>query len=311
IGVLALAALGGHPETLALGVLFAALFILLRWALHDLPDVGVVARSFFGAGLAAAGLTTFLLLPTAIAIRASNRMVLAELPHWSDMFSLAPHAARWRGIATAFFPRSAGDLIHTPQLLGVTGSFPEMALGYFGLPAWAAALLFLRPGSPRSRASWALAVLLVCGLGVAVALWPFAELFGIIPAIRHVFPLRFYSWMALAGPALAALEIDRYVKDRARNPRAAWATVAVPLALAGAAILWFLHLRPEWTTPVALGYQKRQLVIAVGLMVAAAGLSLAAGARREVYAAGLAVLCAADLLSLRRSPYLAFPLPLL
>jgi len=311
IVVLAGAALAGHPETLALGVLFAALFILMRWALRDMPDVGVVARSFLGAGLAAAGLTAFLLVPTAMAIRASNRMVLAELPHWSDVFSLAPHGARWRGIATAFFPRSVGDLIHTPQLLGVTGAFPEMALGYFGLPAWAAALLFLRPGSPRSRASWALVALLVCGLGVAVALWPFAEIFGAIPAVRHVFPLRFYSWIALAGPTLAALEVDRYAKDRARDPRAAWASVAAPLALAAAAILWFLHLRPEWTSPDALGYQRRQVVIAVGLTVATAGLSLVAGPRREAYAIGLAVLCAGDLLNQWRSHYQSFPRDLL
>ncbi len=223
--VLAFAALAGHPETLALGVLFAALWILLRWAVRDLDlrEAVVVARTLFLGGLAAAGLTAFLLLPTVFAIRASNRMVLAALPHWSASFSLAPHGGLWRAAATAFFPRSLGDLIHTPQLAGVTGAFPEMALGYFGIVGWAAALLVLRPGSPRLRASWALLGLLLCGLGVAIALWPFAEIFGAIPAVRHVFPLRFYSWIALAGPALAALELDRYAKDRALGPRpAAW-----------------------------------------------------------------------------------------
>ena len=238
IVTLSCAALAGHPETLALGVLFAVLWILLRWALRDLPDALRVGRSFLGAGLAAAGLTAFLLLPTAFAIRASNRMVLAAQPHWSGSFSLAPHAPFWRGISTAFFPRSLGDLIHVPQIAGITGAFPEMALGYFGIVGWAAALLVLRPGSRRSRPTWALLSLMICGLGVAVALWPLAEIFGAIPAVRHMFPLRFYSWVALAGPALAALELDRYAKDRARGPQPALGAVAAPLlARRGAGLL--------------------------------------------------------------------------
>jgi hypothetical protein len=309
--VLAAAALAGHPETLALGVLFAVLWILLRRAMRDLPDVLVVAKCFLGAGVAAAGLAAFVLIPTALAIRASNRMVLAALPHWSGFFSVVPHGPIWRGVATAFFPRSLGDLIHTPQLSGVTGAFPEMALGYFGLAGWTAALLVLRPGSPRPRASWALAILLVCGLGAAVAMWPFAEIFGAIPAVRHVFPLRFYSWIALAGPALAALELDRYARDRARGPRPAWFAAAAPLLLAAMAFLWFRHLRPEWADPGHLGYQTRQLIIAAGLLGSAAALALLAGPRRGLYATGLGVLCAADLLYLWRGHYRSFSLSLL
>ena len=305
--VLAGAALAGHPETLALGVLFVALWILLRRAMRDLPDVRVIARCFLGAGLAAAGLTAFVLIPTALAIRASNRMVLAALPHWSGFFSLAPHGPIWRGVSTAFFPRSLGDLTHVPQLAGATGAFPEMALGYFSLAGWAATLLFLRPGSPRPRASWALAILLVFGLGAAVAMWPFAEIFGAIPAVRHVFPLRFYSWIALAGPALAALELDRYAKDRSRGSRAAWFAAAAPLLLAAAAILWFLHLRPEWVEPRHLAYQRRELLIAVGLLGCAAALAFVAGPRRGLYVTGLGALCAADLLHQWRSHYWTFP----
>ena len=206
-------------------------------------------------------------MPTALAIRASNRMVLTALPHWSGAFSLAPHGPVGRGVATAFFPRSLGDLIHTPQIAGVTAAFPEMALGYFGIVGWAAALLFVRPGGPRAPASWVLLGLIVCGLGAAVALWPFAEIFGAVPVLRHVFPLRFYSWIALAGPALAALELDRYARDRAEGPRAAWGAAAVALGLAGAAVVWHMHLRPELTAPGALGFQKRQLAITLGLLL--------------------------------------------
>ena len=309
--VFAGAALAGHPETLALGVLFPALWIGLRRVLRDMPDAGVVVKSALLSGAAAAGLTAFLLLPTALAIRASNRMVLAARPHWSDSFSLAPHAPFWRGIATAFFPRSLGDLIHVPQIAGVTGAFPEMALEYFSIVGWAAALLVLRPGSRRSSATWALLALMVCGLGVAVALWPFAEIFGAIPLIRNMFLLRFYSWVALAGPALAALELDRYAKDRARGPRPAWGAIAAPLLLLGAGVLWFLHLRPELTAEGALGFQKRQLAIAAGLLISAAGLALLAGARSGIYVAGLSALVAADLLYQWRSHYRVFPESLL
>ncbi len=304
--VLFAAALAGHPESLALGVVFLALWLAGRFALRDLPDAGLVARSVLASGAAAAGLAAFLLVPTALAIRASNRMVLAALPHWSGAFSLAPHGALWRGVSTAFFPRSLGDAIHVPQIPGVTGAFPEMALGYFGIVGWAAALLWLRPGSARARASWVLVGLIVGGLGVSAALWPFAEIFGAIPVLRHVFPLRFASWAALAGPALAALELDRYARDRAASATAAWGAAAVPLALAGVAVLWFLHLRPELTAPGALGFQKRQLALAVGLLAAAAVLVLATRARTSLLAAGLAALCAADLLYQWRGHYRLF-----
>ncbi len=301
------AALAGHPETFAFGLLFLALWLAGRFALRDLPDAGLVTRRVLLAGAAAAGLAAFLLVPTALAIRASNRMVLAALPHWSRAFSLAPHGALWRAATTAFFPRSLGDLIHVPQIGGVTGGFPEMVAGYFGIVGWAAALLFLRPGSRRSRASWVLAGLVVCGLGTAIALWPFAEIFGLVPVLRHVFPLRFYSWIALAGPALAALELDRYARDRAADPRAARGAIVPVLILAAAAILWYLHLRPEYTAPGAPGFQRRQLAITLALLGATGGLTLLAGKRAGLHAAGLAVLCAADLLYQWRSHYRVFP----
>lgn len=300
------AALAGHPESVALGVTFLALWIGGRFALRGLPDAGRVAGGVLVSGAAAAGLAAFVLVPTALAIEASNRMVLAARPHWSGALSLVPHGALWRGLATAFFPRSLGDLVHAPQLSGITGAFPEMALGYFGIVGWAALLLFFRPGSARGTAAWVLAGLVVCGLGVSIALWPFAEIFGAIPFLRQVFPLRFASWAALAGPALAAMELDRYARDRADRPGATWGALLAPLVLAAAAVLWFLHLEPELTAPGALGFHKRQLAITLGLLGLASGLALLTRARTGLYAAGLTILCAADLLYQWRSHYRLF-----
>ena len=309
IAVLALSVLAGHPETLAVGIVFAALWIAARYTLRDLDgrQAGTATRTLLVGGLGAAGLTAFLLLPTLFAIGASNRAALTARPHWDAQLSFAPHAPFWRGMATAFFPRSIGDLIHTPQLSGATGAFPEMALGYFGLVGWAAALLVLRPGSPRRPTSWALLFLMGCGLAIATALWPFAEIFGAIPILNRVFPLRFYCWIALAGPALAALELDRYVRDRARGARAAWSAAVAPAVLGVAAVAWFLHVRPELTAEGALGFQKRQLAVALGLLGLALVVGAVSGARGGLLVAGLATLGAADLLYQWRSHYRAFP----
>lgn len=303
--------LAGHPESLALGVLFAGLWIVARWLLRDLPDFPRVAAFATAGGLAAAGLTAFLLVPSVFAIFASNRLVQALRPHWTPLLSLVPHGPIWRGVLTAFFPFALGDLIHAPVLAGATGAIPEMDLGYFGIVGWAIALLALRPGSARARAEKALFVLLACGLGVAVAQWPFAELFSLIPAIRNVFPLRFYSWVALAGPAIAAFELDRYARDVQKRPREAWAA-AVPLGLAAVAVIVYKHLWNEHAAAGDVAFQRTETLLAVAVLVASAIL-LAAMRARPALAAGFALLCGAELLfqwhNLYRlySPSLLFP----
>ena len=197
--VLVCAALAGHPESAALGGLFAGLWILGRRAVGDFPDAAPVLRRAAVSALLAAGLTAFLLIPSILAIGASNRLRLVEKPHWDPILSVAPHGPLWRGVPTAFFPHALGNAIASPTLAGGTGAFPEMALGYFGIVGWAAALLVLRGGRPRRRFEWVLAALLICGFGVAVGQWPFAELMAQVPGIRLIFPLRFYLWIALAG----------------------------------------------------------------------------------------------------------------
>ncbi len=295
-GVLATGALAGHPESMAVGVLFAALWIALRRVTGDAPDAGAILRRFALAGAAAAGLTAFLLFPSVLAILASNRLVLAAKPHWAPLLSPWPHGPIWRGVVTAFFPSALGDLIHSPVLEGATGEVPEMDLGDFGIVGWAAAALVLRPGSRRPRSERALVALLVCGLGVAVAQWPFAELFSLVPAIRNMFPLRFYSWIALAGPALAALELDRFTRDAAERPRAVWAALAAPVLLAAAAIAVYAHFRPEHASLAGAGFQRGELVAALVALGLTCGLLALGRAWPGLCVAGLAAVCAGHLL---------------
>jgi hypothetical protein len=294
--VLAVAALAGHPESVALGVLFAALWLAARWALRDLPDGGRVMRVFAAAGAAAAGMTAFLLIPSAFAIRASNRLLHALKPHWAPILSAVPHAPQWRALLTPFSPYVLGDLIHSPVIAGATGAIPEMGFGYFGIVGWSAVFLAARPGSSRPRAEWALWGLLACGLGVAVAQWPLAELFALVPAIRNMFPLRFYAWIALAGPAIAAFELDRYERDVAGRPRTARVAALVPLLLAAAVVLLYKHLRPEHLAVGGVGFQRKEAMVALAALGLTAVLLLALRRRPLLAGVGLAGLCAVELL---------------
>ena len=309
--VLAIGALAGHPESMAVGVLFAAMWVALRWGTGDAPDGGAILRRFGIAGVASLGATAFLIVPSALAILASNRLVLALKPHWAPLLSPWPHGPIWPGVVTAFFPYALGDLIHSPVLERATGAVPEMDLGYFGIVGWAAAALVLRPGSRRARSEWALIALLVCGLGVAVAQWPFAELFSLIPAIRNMFPLRFYSWVALAGPAIAALELDRFARDAAERPRAVAGAMVVPVLLGAAALAVHGHYRPEHLAGNGADFQRGELVVALGALGLTCGLLALGRVRPRVTVLGLAAVCAAQLLHLWHGLYPLYPVSLL
>jgi len=313
--VFALIALGGHPESAAMGFFFAGLWLAARRLAGDLPDIAPLARTLALAAAIALGLTAFLLLPSVLAIAASGRLAAAARPYWQPHLSLLPHAPRWLGILPAFFPHTLGNAVTAPTVPGGTGTFCEMAMGYTGIVGWTAALLVFRPGARRRHSEWVLWGLLLCGFGVAVCAWPLAEIFARIPGIRYVFPLRFNGWVALAAPAIAALELERYAKDAQDGRAAPTAGVVIPILLAaGGVVLYELALELR-RTDGSLGFQRGQLGVVLTVLALSALVAIAARGRPGGYIAGMTLLCGAELLfqwaGLNRlySPELLFPEP--
>jgi hypothetical protein len=273
--VFALEILAGHPESVVLGALFTVLWLGARVLAGDIQRPARLLARVLLAALVAAGSTAFLVVPQLLAIRASNRAVTAlefarRLP-----LSARPHGPAWPwGAATSMLPRSLGDAISSPMLPVAAGSFPEMALGHFGVAGWACALLVLRRGARRRKPELALLVPLLAGFATAIALWPIFEILFVTPVVRLMLPLRFFTWVAFAGSALAAFEVDRLEKDAesGRSP-------ALPLLLAAAAILLvaavvFAKVEPLHRVTGALIPQKRALAGAAVILaaVAAAGI---------------------------------------
>ncbi len=214
VAVFAVWPLCGHLESVASGAAFGAVWLAARWAFGGLPDAARVALRTASAALLALGLSAFAFLPQAHAIAASNRLALADRPFFADNLSLAPHGPAWpKGLLMPLVPKLFGDPLQTTPDAGAAASFPEMALGSIGWVAWVGALLALRLGKNRRPAELAFGIALLCGLGVAVGQWPFAEIAAVTPGLRWMFPLRFFSWVALSGAALAALGIDRLGND--------------------------------------------------------------------------------------------------
>src|SRR5262249_27573950 len=136
-GVFALQGLAGHPETVFIGLVFAAAWMLLRVFFGDPDRPRRWVRAAAAAGAIGAGLTAFLLIPSALAILASGRMAQARQAYWEPVLSLVPHGPLWRPAATSLFPHVMGNGIASPMLPVDSGAFSETALGYFGIVGWA------------------------------------------------------------------------------------------------------------------------------------------------------------------------------
>ena len=301
VALLSLQVLAGHPESLVLGGLFTGIWLVTRAALRDLDPPRTVLTRTAIAALLAAGLTAFLLLPQIAAIRDSNRAVTAR--EFSKLLGakLAPHGpALPLGVVTTLLPRSLGDGIDSPMLPVAPASFPEMALGHFGLVGWASAFLLFRRGGSRSKREIALLVPLGIGFATAVLLWPVFDLLYVLPGVKLMLPQRFFTWVSIAGTAVAAFEIDRLARD-AEEGRAVGSSFVVAsgaVLLVSAAFLE--KLRPLHAAAGALTAQRRAVIGAAIFLAAAAFLTVALSRRNVRAASGvlpllLAILGAGEL----------------
>ena len=274
VAVVAAFVLAGHPESAVLGIVFAGLFVTSRLVLGDPSlDRRHAPRRLLGLGLLAAGLTAALWVPQLSAIEASNRYRQAREFRDHLPVSAMPHGLVWgNGLRTSVLPTALGDDYVSPRVTGAAGSFPEMALGYFGIVGWMLVLQLFRPGA-RDRREWALLVPLVCGLCVGAGIWPLFDLFLSLPLLRLVLWLRFLSFVAIAGSAIAAFELDRWIQDR-RPVRFLALFLLLPVLVLGATLIGTsARFRALHAAAGGLALQKRALAAAL-LTLFAGGLIL-------------------------------------
>jgi hypothetical protein len=277
--------LSGHIETSALVCAFAALWLAARRAFGEREATRSLPRAIGGAAALALGLSAFSLLPQILAILASNRYALTEATFWKPNLSLWPHGlvSAWTP-AALLFPRLLGDGIASPLLPVAFVSFPEMAQGHFGILAAVFALLFLRPGSPRPPAEKALLVPLIAGLGVASGAWPFAEVEALVPGLNRILPARFLVWVAIAGAAIAAFELDRLARDLATRRRAILWPPALAAAAALAGVYCASRSRGVFAALGGLENQRRAYLLAALALAAGSCVVLLIGRRPERFA---------------------------
>ena len=261
--------LAGHPESAVLGAILIALFLAARALLRDETIRRASLAAIAASGLLAAGISAFLWVPELLAIRASNRYSLAGAIRESLPVTLAPHAPGWRyGFLTSIFPRVLGDDFGSPRLANAAASFPEMALGYFGIVAWAVALLIFRPGARRDRRELALLAPLVCGLAVGTGTWPIFDSFLSIPLVKLVLPLRSFAMVSVAGCATAAFELDRIGRREGNRSRIGDAAPAAVLATA--LVLAFLRFRSAHAASGGLVPVRQALAVSLLALLAGA-----------------------------------------
>jgi len=135
---------------------------------------------------------------------------------------------------------------------------------------------------------------LVVGLLAATATWPVYEVFLRLPGLRLMFVLRYATWAALAGPAIAAFEADRLVRDlkEGRRRTALLGGLAI-LAFLGALLLWVQgHYAPLHAAAGGAAAQRHAAWLAIAVL-GTTGVAILAGAFRPRILPALPILLAA------------------
>ncbi len=206
VALLVIWPLGGHLETIALAVVFTALWLVLRTLSRDVSFSHLTRVAL--AGALAVGLSMVVLVPQWFAITASNRLALARDPSHLQYVPWVPYKPSWTGaLVTTLFPRAYGDAVTSPMIRGAAGSVVETGFGYVGLAAWTLVLI-ARPGAKHRAKQLTLLLLLCFGLGAAMGLGLFRWAVELLPGLGLAPPLRWLLCVGVAGSALAALSLD-------------------------------------------------------------------------------------------------------
>jgi len=102
--------------------------------------------------------------------------------------------------------------------------------------------------------------------------------------------------VALALPVIAAFELDRYARDLREGRTRPWAIVVSAGALAAAGGGLFIYLRGLRRVMGGAHFQKWQLAVILAVLLIAAVMAWATRTAPAFFAAGLSVLCGAELL---------------
>ncbi len=224
--------LSGHPETAALGGVFAAIC-----------GLSLARRKAFIRGLGAAALAAFLgfglaaphILPFALYLPHSQRAqetLVRELPFY-EVYLQAP----W----TWFLP-GFGRLVQSPLNPRVFGrpyldefrgpfNWAESVGGYAGLVALAGSAVALL--ALRRRRSWPFLAFALLSLLLAAQFIPLAHVIYSVEALKTVAWPRILLVSSLALAVAGGMGIDRLL--RARRPISGWIAVALAAALSLAA----------------------------------------------------------------------------
>ncbi len=132
-------------------------------------------------------------------------------------------------------------------------------------------------------------------------LWPFFDIAVRAPVLKMMFFLRYFSWVSLAGAAIAGFELDRLCADSLARRKSSFAFLAVLAGLAGCAIAVYGHFRPLHAAAGGLESLWTSFVVAWICLGAGAALFLAVRARPRasgmtVLSLGLSAIAAAELL---------------
>jgi hypothetical protein len=275
--------LSGHPETAAIGGLFAAVCGLsLRSRRHSFPrGLGAAAAAaLLGFALAAPHVLPFV-----------RHLPLSQRAQETLARSLPAHAAVSLGQPRTWFVPGDSPFLLAPTNPWAFGrpyreafrgpwNWLDAGSAYAGLVAFAGSIVVLVAGGRRRRRAWPFLGFALASLLIAAQLLPIAWLLYGVPALRVLAYPRFLLVGCLALSIAGALGVDRLLARRRRS---------APLLALGAA------------AAVSLAQNHALWIVFLWALLAAAAAALLGPVRSRWAAAGLGLVVLLDLVPWARS----------